>query len=234
MSGKGRRHVKGLRREEVAALAGIGVSWYTLLEQGRVGAFTQRTLDGIADALKLTALEREHLMRLAGGSIVARSIEEATIPESVAAFVRSVDRHPSFVMTARFDIVAWNDEARELFFFDEDPLGRNLLELMVLDPRQRALFPSWSETVANMIGLFRSNYGRVGDGSFEELIASLRSGSPEFDALWKAERVDLVPEHHCTIAHPTLGTIHMGLHAFVPIGHPLHMLISFTYSGETP
>ncbi len=225
----GRRHVKGLRREEVAQLAGIGVSWYTLLEQGRVNAVTRRTLDGIAAALKLDQNEREHVMRLAGNGLAARKIDDAPRPDGVIAFVDSIPTHPSFVITARFDVVAANAAARELFFFNAMPDDWNLLRHMVLDDGQRRLFASWRDTVRNMIGLFRSNYGRVGDASFEELIDELRAASPEFGAMWNEERVELVPEHRCRILHPTLGTISMRLHSFVPVGYPFHMLISFTY-----
>ena len=228
----GRRHVKGLRREEVAQLSGIGVSWYTLLEQGRVTTLTRRTLEGIADALRLNTVEREHVFRVAGSSVVPTDPADLAAPASVLRFVNSIVEAPAFIMTGRFDVLAWNATAGSLFYFDDMPEGANLLREMAVDERMHVVFPTWRDTIRNMIGVFRANYGRVGDETYDALIAELRAGSNEFAQAWDEQQVVLLPENRCVVNHPEHGLVDMHLHAFVPIESPLHLLVSFTYEGE--
>src|SRR6478735_2418276 len=117
-----RQRTPGLRREDVAELAHIGVSWYTLLEQGHDVHPSRQVLHSLASALKLTLVEERHLLLLAGQELVAAP---TTVPDSevvtpaLRRVVDALDPHPAFVIGRRWDVLVWNRAAQILFHFDE-------------------------------------------------------------------------------------------------------------------
>ena len=228
LSPGGRRHVKGLRREEVALLSGIGTSWYAMLEQGRVKTLGERTLIGIAEALRLSLAEREYLYDLAR-SLAAFS--RGDLPEVPAAILEFVERSTGsavFLLTDRFDVLTWNQRADELFAFSSMTQTRNLLENMLFNDEMAPRFMHLDETLRNMVGLLRANYARLGNAEFDEFIRSLRARSGRFRAMWDTRDVELAPETECHIVHPLLGDVVMNLVAFTPMASPQHMLITLT------
>jgi transcriptional regulator with XRE-family HTH domain len=220
----GRRHVKGLRREEVAERAGIGVSWYTLLEQGRARGVTERTLNQIATALHLTPLERMHLLALARAPDVHAA--SLPLPPALAEYVENASYGISFLMTPAGNIVAWNDEAEAIFKFGScEPEARNLVVGLIRGGPFREALPDWRHVLDNMIAVMHANYATSNDPAFDALVEQLARESAQFETSWKRQRVESIPLHVCVVRHPHLGTIPMQLFAFTPTLSPHHTLI---------
>jgi transcriptional regulator with XRE-family HTH domain len=183
----GRRRTPGLRREEVAQLAGVGISWYTWLEQGRDIHPSPQVLDAIARVLRLDAAERAHLFHLArvevplpGGDYVRAA------PADLREFVAALG-HPAYVTDPRGDIVAFNPAAAEL---TQDFGGhRNVLRWVFLVPSMRDS-PTWEATARSVLARFRAEHARrVGDPDFAALIAELSAASAEFRDWWMRHEV---------------------------------------------
>ena len=186
-----RRRTIGLRREEVAQLAGIGVDWYTRLEQGRMVTPSEMTVDSLARALRLSKAEHAHLRALAHNPTRPNFVREL-VPDSLRRIVESLNQ-PAFVKGQRWDVLAWNAAAVEIFTdfgaLAED--DRNLLVFMFTNPDARRLFgKAWPEEAKHFVGQFRSRYDLwAGDPAFEELVARLRKNSAEFDGWWRTHDI---------------------------------------------
>ncbi|TIV69767.1 MAG: helix-turn-helix domain-containing protein, partial [Mesorhizobium sp.] len=139
-----RRRAPGLLREEVALLAGISATWYTWLEQGREANPSAQVLHALADVLKLLPVEREHLFKLAKPEwLPETSRSERPSPDPwMADLLTALSPNPAYALNRAWDFAAWNDGAAALFggFDPEDPVKRNLLTRLFLDPDWRALF----------------------------------------------------------------------------------------------
>jgi len=202
------RRTPGLRREEVAELAGIGVDWYIRLEQGRSVTPSVGTVDALARALRLTELEHQHLRALAGGG-GHKPFQPETAPPALLRLVESLT-HPVYVTGRRRDLVAWNAAADEVFDFSrlaEDE--RNILVSMLTVPRSRALFgPGWAEEAQRMVAQFRATHDLwAGDPAFVALLRRLRDGCPEFDAWWERHDVGRAASGVKRLHHPHKGII---------------------------
>ena len=234
-----RRHVRGLRREEVAQLAGISASWYTLLEQGRVPHVSGRTLNAVAEALQFSLAEHEHLQVLAQAERPAPQQAQPTAPatpplSALLSYTRNVRGAPTYLTTAQFDVIAWNPEADALLGFSAmPPHERNLLLRLLAHAEMQPAADSeyrrrQRDTLKNMVGVLRANYGRAGDAAFDTFIEELRLRSREFRRLWREQTVALLPEPTCTLLLPSGAFVTLNLSALVPIGHPGHLLICLT------
>jgi transcriptional regulator with XRE-family HTH domain len=180
-----RRRTAGLRREEVAELAGIGVDWYIRLEQGRATRPSVTTIDALARALRFTKAEHAHLRALAA-TADRRPFVRESVPPSIALLVESMNL-PAYVTGRRWDILAWNDPADEIFGFSKRPVeDRNILLNMMIGKDARQLFgKAWPDEAKRMLALFRTTHDLwAGDPAFEELSARLRAGCPEFGGWW--------------------------------------------------
>jgi len=187
-----RRRTPGLRREEVALLAGVGVTWYTWLEQGRpINASTQ-VLDAVAQTLQLDQAGRWHLYRLAEATPVRSFTVSEVVPESVLEVLRTLDPVPATLINSRFDIIASNS-ASEDFFWDWHSLPcihRNTLWCCVTEPQARGQFVNYDDEVAYMVARMRAAYAlHVGEPEWEENIRRLATLSPEFAELWDRHEV---------------------------------------------
>jgi len=187
-----RRRTPGLRREEVALLAGVGVTWYTWLEQGRpINASTQ-VLDAVAQTLQLDQAGRWHLYRLAEATPVRSFTVSDVVPESVLEVLRTLDPVPATLINSRFDIIASNS-ASEDFFWDWHSLPcihRNTLWCCVTEPQARGQFVNYDDEVAYMVARMRAAYAlHVGEPEWEENIRRLATMSPEFAELWDRHEV---------------------------------------------
>ncbi|WP_375755603.1 helix-turn-helix transcriptional regulator [Corallococcus exercitus] len=205
-----RRRTPGLRREELARLADVGVSWYTWLEQGRDIHVSEPLLERLVVALRLTPTERLHLFELAHGRPAPRAV---SAPDSVSdALQRLLDTHPfpALVSTRRWDIIAWNAPATVLYpdLSRPAPEGRNALWALFMNPDRRASMPSWEAAVRRAVAGFRLDAARAADRSeFDALVAQLQAASPEFARLWSEHDVVETPSMLKVILLPELGPI---------------------------
>lgn len=204
-----RRRTPGLRREEVASLAGISVEWYVKLEQGRAVTPSSDTVDALAGALMLSEAERTHLRLLARGEPRGTFVIEQ-VPATLKRLVDSLP-HPAYVTGLRWDLLAWNEAAATLFgdlehLADAD---RNILHFVLTNPKGRALFGEhWTEEAQRMVALFRATHDvRAADPAFIELVARIRPNCLEFETWWNAHDVAEPISGTKDLQHPTLGRL---------------------------
>ena len=204
-----RRRTPGLRREEVALRAGIGLSWYTWLEQGRDITPSPQVLLGLSDALALSAAEQEHLFGLAG--VTPPDLEPPAVDELTSEMVAALLPHVAYVLGPRFDVVAHNSAA-ELIMRDlvtAPPERRNLLLwLFDTDAGWDRTHPAWQANArANLLD-FRSEYDRhADDPAFTGLIEELGQRSDLLRTWWAEHGVQPPEPVRKRLAHPTLGTL---------------------------
>ncbi|WP_029138492.1 helix-turn-helix transcriptional regulator [Nakamurella lactea] len=189
----GRRRTPGLRREEVAALAGVGVTWYTWLEQGRPINASAQVLGAIVRTLRLTSTEEHHLWTLAGVTPPGPPPEPfPTISSGARKVIAQLDPYPACVQNARFDVLAYN-RAYRFLFGDMDtraPQERNCVRLMFTDRDWRAHYLDPDIVAGRMVAKLRAAMGgRIDDPRFVELVDELRTSSTEFDRLWREHDV---------------------------------------------
>ena len=189
--GNNRRRTPGLRREEVAELAGISTDWYVRLEQGRSVQPSAATLDALARALRLNRTEHAHLRTLAQPTLQPPWTREK-VPELVRRLVETLNQ-PAYVTGRRWDILVWNTAAGKVFadFGNLPEPERNILLYMFTRPEARRLFAqAWEEEARRMLALFRPTYDLWShDPAFAELLEQLRRGSREFARWWSAHEV---------------------------------------------
>ena len=205
-----RRRTPGLRREEVALLAGVGVTWYTWLEQGReINASTQ-VLDAVADTLRLDRAEREHLYRLAEATPTLVGAARGPVPAEICEIVSSLDPLPASLTNGRFDLLVSNDAHKDLFrdWHSLPCIHRNALWCIATEPTARAKFPQYEQEMRYLVARLRAAYaGHVGDQEWEEDIRRLSSLSREFTDLWARHEVADPQPRVRTFIHPTAGPL---------------------------
>jgi transcriptional regulator with XRE-family HTH domain len=215
IAGGRRRRTAGLRREEVAELAGIGVDWYIRLEQGRTVNPSATTVDALARALKLGKAEHAHLRSLARDPD-RRVFAIETVPDSIRRLLDSLDL-PAYVTGRRWDVLAWNAVAEEIFGFGRLAEGdRNVLLAMLTNPAMRKLFgATWADEARRMVAQFRVTHDIwAGDPAFVSLLERLRQGSPEFSAWWGAHDVRGTASGRKVLNHPKRGRLHFEYTSF--------------------
>lgn len=187
----GRRRTPGLRREEVAALAGVGLTWYTWLEQGRHIGVSATFLDNLARVLKLDAAERRHLFLLAHERPPAEPGKTwCVLPPLVRRLMHDLP-HPAFVLNLRWDVLGFNTPADSLFGFGmHAPERRNLLWLLFTDARLRERLDDWEKQAPLMLSNFRRDFARATqEADIHELVNELERVSPEFKTCWRTHDV---------------------------------------------
>lgn len=186
-----RRRTPGLRREEVAELAGIGIDWYVRLEQGRSVHPSLATVDALAGALRLNKAEQAHLRALAR-RVERRAFSRESVPDVVRRLVTGL-KQPAYVTGQRWDVLAWNAAAARVFtdFGRLPEADRNILIYMLTNPAARCLFSEgWADEAKRMVAQFRATYDLwAGDPAFLSLVERLRGGSPEFACWWEAHDI---------------------------------------------
>lgn len=188
----GRRRTPGLRREEVAALAGVGLTWYTWLEQGRNIGVSAAFLDNLARVLKLDAAERRHLFLLAHDRPPAEPGKTwCVVPPLVLRLMRDLAPHMAYVLNLRWDVLAFNQPANQLFGFESHtPARRNLLWMLFTDQTLRERFVSWEEQAPQMLSSFRRNYAlATQEADIQALVDELQKVSPDFKQWWRQHNV---------------------------------------------
>jgi transcriptional regulator with XRE-family HTH domain len=226
---RNRRRTPGLRREEVAELANIGVSWYTLLEQGQDVHPSKQVLLSLSQALKLTATEERHLFLLASGEWSEKRIAEAEhITPAMRRVIEALDPHPAFVVGRCWDALIWNRAAELIFRFHEPcpPHSQNIV-WRFFHSEVRTFHQEWEKQAQSLVAQFRADYARYpGDASFREIIVDLQQASPQFCQWWEQQIVRSLPDGPRIITHPTLGQLEFEHVTFLPsLSHDLRVKI---------
>ena len=211
----GRRRTPGLRREEVAALADVGVTWYTWLEQGRPVRASARVLTAIAGALQCSEVETGHVLALAGlGDATPRLQPCERLTDTGRMLLDQLGPWPAMLQSPRFDILGANPAFERLMgvtLADLPEADRNCVYQAFTNPRWRARLGDRDAVLQHMVALLRAAMGEhLGEPTWERLLARYRSASPEFDALWRQRReVRGVENQLKRFHHPQAGELHL-------------------------
>ncbi|MFE1596189.1 helix-turn-helix transcriptional regulator [Nocardia sp. NPDC058705] len=208
LSEYGRRRMVGLRREEVAQLAGMSVDYYTRLERGRDEDFPDSVLDSVARALRLDAAERDHFYTL---------VRPADPDYNYCPTVRPGTRllldsiaTPAFVLGRHMEVLAWNAMGDKIFDFAADPEG-NLARFTVLHPDAGVFYPDWEPVAAETAAYLRRQVARrPRDRRLTSLIDDLIAGNPVFHRIWSIQSATRNSHGHKLIHHPVVGRIEFG------------------------
>ena len=203
------RRTPGLRRQEVAELAGIGIDWYIRLEQGRAISPSATTIDALAYALRLGKAEHAHLSALARTAGRPAFAREA-LPDTLRRLVEGLNQ-PAYVTGRRWDLLAWNAAAAEIFteFGGVAEADRNILVYVLTQPNARRLFgASWANEARRMVTQFRATHDFwAGDPAFADLLDRLRLGCAEFASWWDAHDIRGGGSGRKVLTHPTRGEL---------------------------
>ncbi|GAA3593207.1 helix-turn-helix transcriptional regulator [Kribbella ginsengisoli] len=184
----GRRRTPGLRREEVAQLAGVGVTWYTWLEQGRDINVSAQVLEAISRTLRLDRLERNHLYTLAGIALGPGKSDCSALPGSVQKMLDQLSPYPAQVLNSRYDVLAFNEAyCKVILDMNEIPIEeRNLLWLTFVSDEWRCAFIDHESIEQHMVAGFRAaSAAHLGEPSWQDLTERLLVNSPLFAELWQ-------------------------------------------------
>lgn len=223
-----RRRTPGLRREEVAELAGIGVDWYTRLEQGRSVSPSVTTVDALARALRLSAVDHAHLRALTRNG-EGRSFAAERVPDTMRRVVESLNQ-PAYVTGRRWDVLAWNAAADEIFAFGRmEGDQRNTLIGMMTNPATRKMFgEAWADEAQRMIAQFRTTYDLfASDPAFVSLAERLKRESGEFANWWRAHDVRPSLAGEKSLNHPRKGAMRLEYATFQSNDDPALKLVIY-------
>ncbi|WP_068613435.1 helix-turn-helix transcriptional regulator [Paenibacillus tuaregi] len=221
-----RRRTPGLRREEVAALAGVSTTWYTWLEQGRDIKVSPSVLDAIAGALQLNTDERKYLYDLALESSMhtkpADTGENPAISPSLSRILQELRYCPTIISDRRCHIVGWNAAAAHVFLdFEMIPeQERNMIKLLFTKKELRSLAVNWEHFVRGFLAIFRAYYGQyVADPWYSDFVQDMTQNYPDFRDLWNESAVSTAPEVLIEFRHAKVGKMLFDLTSLQVQGH---------------
>lgn len=215
--GTGRR-VRGLRREELAILAGVSADYYARLEQGRARNVSDSVLTAVADALRLDDVERRHLAELVRPARTTTNGDDGAI--------RALDSTPAMLYGPRLEVLAVNRMGVLLFDdFDAMPMAeRNMIRWMFLNPKARQVYPDWAEIAAQFVAVLRLAAGRDG----------VSQRSEEFAACWADHRVFQHTHGPKRYRHETVGMMTLNYETLIPPTDPNLRVIVYTTDVGSP
>lgn len=239
------RRVVGLRREEVALLAGISVEYYTRLERGTVGSVSDGVLDGLVHALQLDEAERDHLYRLvrtAGTPAARRTPRRNPGKKQVRPAVqRILDQMPmpAYLRNGRFDVLAANELGRALYsplYEQADAGGRpNSARFLFLDPAASEFFVDYDKVLNDCVAFLRAEAGRDPyDKDLSDLIGELSTRSDDFRRRWAAHDVRYHRTGRKRFHHPIVGDLELDFEAFELPGDPGQRINIYTAPPDSP
>ncbi|MDT0265364.1 helix-turn-helix transcriptional regulator [Streptomyces sp. DSM 44915] len=237
-----RRRVPGLRREELAQLAGVSVAYYTRLEQGLSLNASPQVLDALATALRLDDAERHHLHTLSGDARQSRlRLPSERVTEAVRQLVDAFGDAPVVVVGRRSDVLMWNRPGHALFagHLPLDSPSRaatrpNTARLLFLDAHTRDLYVDWPRKARDVVGKLRQAVGEYpGDPRLAALIGELTMRSPEFATLWAEHKVREWGMNEYRMRHPTVGELDVLQHSLpVPRGRGVRLVVTTAAAGS--
>ncbi len=229
----------GLRREEVAVLAGVSTDWYIRLEKGHVGGVSDDVLAAVARALQLTEAEREHLFNLARTAKPARTprrLAKVQVPASVQRVMDSMTGTAAFVRNGRLDILASNQLGRALYapVLDNPAYRGNIARFDFLDPRAGDFYPDHDGALAVAVALLRAETGRhPDDPDLTALIGELATHSEAFRTRWAAHDVRIHRGGIKTFHHPAVGHLELAYDSMELVAAPGLILTAYTAEPAT-
>ena len=235
-----RRRTTGLRREEVALLANVSTTYYTFLEQGRPVRPSPQVLQALAAALRMSAAERDYLHVLVDGPDAARSLAAGgsappeQLGQGIADLVQRLDPFPTFVKGRRWDVLASNPAARELFTdWEALPAGqRNLVRWMFTTDRAREVYLDWEGEARAMLGRFRLAAARhPHDPDFTALLAELQRDSDHVRDWWPRHDVTAIGSGSKKLRHPRLGPVDYSHVVLQVADNPDQTLVTYSRPG---
>ncbi|MDT3438121.1 MULTISPECIES: helix-turn-helix transcriptional regulator [unclassified Pseudofrankia] len=239
--GGGNRRVKGLRREEVALLAGVSIDYYVRMERGNLAGASDAVLDGLATALQLDEAEREHLFDLARAAAPAPARQRRTkttgVTDGIEQVLDAITDAPAWVRNARHDLLAANRLARALYapVLADPRRPANTARFVYLDSAARAFFVDWERAADDIAAMLRSEAGRnPQDKQLIELIGELSTRSEDFSARWAAHNVRFHRAGHKKLHHPVVGALDLTFEAMEFPSHPGLTLLVYTAPAGTP
>jgi transcriptional regulator with XRE-family HTH domain len=218
LPGGGRRRVPGLRREEVAVLAGVSTDWYVRLEKGHIAGVSEDVLEAVARALQLDEAERAHLFDLARAAKPTRAPRRRSkvqVRPRVQWLLDSMSSSAVIALNGRMDSLAANTLGRALYSPVYDPRRPpNIARFQFLDPRARDFHPDWSGAANTTVAILRTEAGRdPHDKDLRELVGELSTLSEEFRTRWAAHDVRIHRTGVKTFRHPAVGTLDLIYHS---------------------
>jgi transcriptional regulator with XRE-family HTH domain len=231
------RRVKGLRRDEVARLAGISSEYYTRIEQGRVPRASDAVINGLAEALRLTETERGYLFELLGASTRGRTPQRKRNRKVRAPLRQLLDRldsSPAFVLGVGMEVLAMNELAK-LFIHDfttEKGTARSLARWAFLAPEARSFYLEWEDVAADIVAILRHDASsHRNDRELNELIGELTVKSSDFREWWAQHKVYECTSGRKRLNHPVVGRVDIDYQTFPVPGEPDQHL--FVYNAQT-
>ncbi|NSC19925.1 helix-turn-helix domain-containing protein [Streptomyces albus subsp. chlorinus] len=231
----GRRRTPGLRREELALLAGISATWYTYLEQGRDIRTSDQVLEALASALRLDRPERDHLFQLAGHPPAVRTAKAEPLAPEVAAVPQLLQPQPAYVIAGNYDVLSRNEAADALFpnlaGVAERPA--NLVRWTFLEPAAREVVVDWEPEARGLLARLRALAGRhPGDPRYTRLIDELHEGSGQVRAWWPRYDVQARHSGRKRLRPPGREVTEFAYTAFHPAGQPELTLVVYTEAAR--
>lgn len=234
------RRVAGLRRSEVADLAGVSVEYYAQLERGNLTGVSESVLDALARALHLDEAERAHLLDLARDAGPARQRRRPAaqhVRPSVARILDGMTEVPAFVQNGRLDVLAANPLARALYaplFADAAPPA-NFARYTFLDAHARVFLANWERAAHDIVAMLRTEAGRDPyDKALTDLVGELSTRSDDFRVRWAAHDVRLHRTGIKHIHHPVVGELHLSYEVMELPADPGLSLVAFSAEAGTP
>ncbi|MEV7045562.1 helix-turn-helix transcriptional regulator [Amycolatopsis sp. NPDC051061] len=229
----GQRRVPGLRREELAVLADLSVDYYVQLEQGRRVNLSPAALDGLARALRLDAIERDHLIRLAGGPAAARVRDTArsSVSADLTRLLELMADVPAVVLGPRTEFLAWTTTFAAVFDVESRvPAERNAARELFLRPEAPTRYRNWSALADDAIGMLRLEAGmNPGDRVLARLVGELSLRSAEFRIRWARHSIRQKAIGQTILDHPNVGELHLTYQSMQLPGPARCSLVAYTW-----
>ena len=233
------RRVPGLRRSEVADLAGVSVEYYSQLERGNLSGVSGSVLDALARALSLDEAERAHLLDLARAAGPARRARRRPAAQQVrpnlARILDGMTQVPAFVQNGRLDVLAANPLAQALYGFADPARPANLARFNFLNPHARVFWMNWERAADDTVAMLRTEAGRDPyDKELTGLVGELSTRSDAFRVRWAAHDVRLHRTGHKHIQHPVVGELHLSYEVMDLPADPGLALVAVSADTGTP
>ncbi|RIJ76399.1 XRE family transcriptional regulator [Nakamurella silvestris] len=237
----GHRRVPGLRREEVALLAGVSIDYYTRLERGNLSGVSEGVLESLARALQLDEAEHEHLFALARAAGSATRPSRRPGPEkirpSVQRLLDAMTGAPAYVRNGRLDVLAANTLGRALYapIIGSSPLPANTARFVFLNPRSPDFYPDWDRVAGDVVAILRASAGaNPYDKALSDLVGELSTRSEDFRVRWASHNVQFHRTGVKRLQHPVVGYLELTFESLDLPADPGLRITTYTAEPNTP